>query len=70
MQVTAISTPRAPEWRWRITDYGGATVEESQRSFPTIASAVAAGKERLVSMSEPDRPASGPPAWPSRFIRR
>jgi len=70
MQVTAISTPRAPEWRWRITDYGGATIEESQHSFPSIAAALAAGKERLGSMSEPDRPASPPPAWPSRFSRR
>jgi len=26
VQVTAISTPRYPEWRWRITDYAGETV--------------------------------------------
>ena len=70
MQVTAISTPRYPEWRWRITNYGGETIEESQRGFPTIAAAVAAGKERLVSMSEIDRPAPTPPAWPPRFGRR
>jgi hypothetical protein len=70
MQVTAISTPRYPEWRWRITDYGGETVEESHVGFPSIAAAVAAGRERLVRMNEPDRPASPPPAWPSRFGRR
>jgi len=70
MQVTAISTPRYPEWRWRITDYGGATVEESHVTFPSIAAAVAAGRERLVSMSELDRPMSPPPAWPPRFGRR
>jgi hypothetical protein len=70
MQVTAISTPRYPEWRWRITNYGGETVEESQHGFPTIAAAVAAGKERLVSMSEIDRPNPTPPAWPPRFGRR
>ena len=70
MQVTAISTPRYPEWRWRITNYGGETVEESQQGFPTIAAAVAAGQERLVSMSEIDRPAPTPPAWPLRFGRR
>jgi len=33
VQVTAISTPRYPEWRWRITDYAGETVEN-----PTSAS--------------------------------
>jgi hypothetical protein len=55
MQVTAISTPRHPDWRWRITDYGGATLEESRVGFPTIAEAVAAGTERLESMIEIDR---------------
>jgi hypothetical protein len=70
MQVTAISTPRYPEWRWRITDYGGETVEESQRGFATIAAAVAAGRERLMSMSAIDRPDRMPLAWPARFGRR
>jgi len=69
MQVTAISTPRYPAWRWRITSYGGETVEESQLGFLSIAAAVAAGKERLVSMNEPDRP-SMPRTWPLRFGRR
>jgi hypothetical protein len=70
MQVTAISTPRYPQWRWRITGYGGETVEESQIGFPTIAAAVAAGRERLVSMNVPDPTPSVPRAWPSRFGRR
>jgi hypothetical protein len=51
MQVTAISTPRHPEWRWRIKGYAGVTIEESRAGFPTIAAAMAAGTERLVSMS-------------------
>jgi len=51
MQVTAISTPRYPEWRWRIKSYAGKTVEESHVGFPTTAAAMAAGSERLVSMS-------------------
>jgi hypothetical protein len=50
MQVAAISSPRSPEWRWRIMNYGGEIVEESQAGFPSIAAAVAAGKERLMSM--------------------
>ena len=47
MQVTAFSTPASPEWRWRICDYAGAMVEESQGGFPTIAAAVATEMERL-----------------------
>jgi len=70
MQVTAISTPRYPEWRWRITDYAGETVEESQASFPSIAAAVAAGTERLVTMNVVDRSDATPRTWPPRFGRR
>jgi ammonia channel protein AmtB len=70
MQVTAISTPRYPAWRWRITDYAGATVEESQAGFPSIAAAVAAGTERLVSMSVIDRSDSTSAGYPPRFRRR
>jgi hypothetical protein len=54
MQVVAISSPRNPEWHWRIVNYGGEIVEESQGGFPSIAAAVAAGKERLTSMDALD----------------
>ena len=67
MQVTAISTPRYPDWRWRITDYA---VEESQAGFPSIAAAVAAGTERLVTMNVVDRSDATPRTWPPRFGRR
>jgi hypothetical protein len=70
MQVTAISTPRFPQWRWRISDYAGETVEESQVGFPSIAAAVAAGAERLLSMSVIDRSDSTPRGGPPRFRRR
>jgi len=50
MQVVAISSPRHPEWHWRIMNYAGETIEESQTGFPSISAAVAAGKERLLSM--------------------
>jgi hypothetical protein len=70
MQVTAISTPRSPEWRWRISDYAGATLEESAVTFASIAAAVAAGRERLKTMTEPDRSDSTPRPWPVRFGRR
>ena len=71
MQVTAISTPRHPEWRWRISDYAGTTMEESAVTFASIAAAVAAGRERMLTMTEPDR-AAEPQArpWRVRFGRR
>jgi hypothetical protein len=70
MQVTAISTPRHPEWRWRITGYSGETVEESNIGFPTIAAALAAGTERLTSMSVSERSDATLPAWPGHLGRR
>jgi hypothetical protein len=70
MQVTAISTPRHPEWRWRISDYAGTTMEESAVTFASIAAAVAAGRERLLTMTQPDRAELQAPAWRVRFGRR
>ena len=55
MQVTAFSTPGFPEWRWRICNYGGETVEESRDGFLTIAAAVARGAARLEHMNAVDR---------------
>ena len=54
MQVTAFSTPLRPDWRWRIVNYAGEIIEESRDSFPTIASAVAKGTQRLVQMNVVD----------------
>ena len=51
MDVMAFSTPDRPDWRWRIVDYAGATIEESEVSFPTISAAVAAGTTRLARMN-------------------
>lgn len=55
MNVLAFSTPRASDWRWRIVDFEGETLEESSASFPTIAEAVAAGTERLQLRRNRDR---------------
>jgi hypothetical protein len=69
MQVTAISTPAAPDWRWRIVNYAGEILEESRDSFSTIAAAVASGTERLVSLNIVDR--SAPPIdWRSTSYLR
>jgi hypothetical protein len=70
VQVTAISTPRYPEWRWRITDYAGETVEESHVGFPSIAAAVAAGAERLASLNVVDRSDAATRPWHARPGRR
>ena len=57
MNVVAFSTPLRPNWRWRIVDYAGEIVEESEASFPTISSAVAEGAKRLEHMNAMDRSA-------------
>ena len=59
MNVFAFTSPRAPDWRWRIVDYGGETLEESATGFSTLALAMAAGTERLHVCIDRDRP---PPA--------
>ena len=55
MQVTAFSTPVMSDWRWRIVNYAGEIMEESRDSFPTIASAIARGTQRLLQMNVVDR---------------
>lgn len=54
MQVSAISTPRCPDWRWRILGYDGEVIEESSELFPTIAAAIAQGTERLARLNAPE----------------
>lgn len=56
MNVLAFSTPRHPDWRWRIVNYHGETVEESYTAFPTIAAAMAEGRERLQHHADRDAP--------------
>ena len=60
MQVGAFSSPDQPDWRWRIVNYAGETVEESRRTFQTVALAVHDGMQRLKRLA-PDRsvPRSG-----------
>ena len=55
MRVAAFKNSNDADWRWRIVNYAGETIEESRDSFPTIASAVANGKKRLVQMNVVDR---------------
>jgi hypothetical protein len=64
VNVVAISTPRHPNWRWRIVNYAGEVVEESHASFPTIRSAVAEGAKRLAAMNVTDLSTR-----PSHYVR-
>ena len=54
VQVTAFSTPARPEWRWRIVNYAGETIEESFSEFSSIAAAVANGTTRLTQLNQVD----------------
>jgi hypothetical protein len=45
-------------------------MEESAVTFASIAAAVAAGRERLLTMTQPDRGELQAPAWRFRFGRR
>jgi hypothetical protein len=66
MYVTAFSSPRHPKWRWRITDINGVVIEESERTFDTIALAVAGGTERLAQVNGDDRPLLQSRPWGTR----
>jgi hypothetical protein len=35
VQVLAFCTPQRPDWRWRIVDYEGGTVEDAMRRRAT-----------------------------------
>lgn len=54
MHVMAFSTPIHPDWRWRIVNAEGQTIEESSEMFPTIAAAVREGERRLKEMCAND----------------
>ena len=46
MDVLVFSIPGQPDWRWRIVDGDSKTVEDSSASLPTVAEALAEGRER------------------------
>jgi len=56
VNVLAFSTARRSDWRWRIVNLRGETVDESSARFPTIAEAIAAGSEQLQLRIDGDRP--------------
>jgi hypothetical protein len=66
LNVVAFSTPREQDWRWRIVDYGGQTVEESSMTFSSIAQAVAAGSAQLLMRADRDRPLPARVPWHRR----
>lgn len=66
MNVFAFSASPAADWRWRIVDLEGETIEESSTRFPTIAEALAAGTEQLRMRRDRDRPAPARIPWHRR----
>jgi hypothetical protein len=71
MNIVAVSTPNSSGWRWRIVDYAGQVVEESQARFASIALAVAEGTAHLRSRDDLNsanlvRRAPQPPAYGRR----
>jgi len=66
VNVVAFSTPHEQDWRWRIVDHGGETVEESSLSFSTMALAMAAGTERMHLRRDRDRPTLARTPWRRR----
>lgn len=47
MDIYAVAVLGTSDWRWRIVDYAGATLEESPVTFSAIGEAIAAGLVRL-----------------------
>ena len=66
MNVFAFSTPRTADWRWRIVDLQGETLEESWARFPTLADALAAGTKQLQLRRDSDRPLPAQVPWHRR----
>jgi hypothetical protein len=69
MNVLAVSTPRRPEWRWRIVGAGAEVIEESSTGFATITQAVAEGAQRLRDLASGDAPGRDPGPHPSAWPR-
>jgi hypothetical protein len=66
MNMFAFSTSRTADWRWRIVDLQGETLEESSTRFPTMAEALAAGAEQLQFRRDRDRPLPAQVPWRRR----
>jgi hypothetical protein len=69
MQVAAFSTPQDPRWRWRIVNYAGELVEESQDTFTSIAGALEQGSKRLRTMNVGDTSVPFHPHRSTRHLR-
>jgi hypothetical protein len=66
MQVTAFNTPPDPSWRWRIVNYAGEVIAESEQRFGSIHAALAQGKEQLATMNVDQSQAVKPLNWRAR----
>ena len=50
LNVAGVSVGKRPRWRWRIVNGLGEILQESTASFPTLLSALAAGRRTLAKM--------------------
>ena len=55
MQVTAFNTPQDPAWRWRIVNYAGEVIAESEQGFASIHAALVDGAQQLAAMNVVDQ---------------
>jgi hypothetical protein len=66
VNLFAFSTPQTAEWRWRIVDLQGDTLQESSTRYPTMAAALVAGTEQLRLLRDRDRPPPARVPWHRR----
>jgi len=66
MQVTAFNTPQDPLWRWRIVNYAGEVLAESEEGFASIHAALAHGKKQLATMNVDESKVVKPLNWRAR----
>ena len=66
MQVTAFNTPQDQSWRWRIVNYAGEVIAESEQGFASIHDALVHGKEHLATLNADQSQAVKPQSWRAR----
>jgi hypothetical protein len=66
--VIAFAVPGRTGWRWRVVNGHGQQVEESERSYGTIESALEDGRQRLSQLRTTKQPSRDPDVV--RIVRR
>lgn len=66
--VIAFAVPARAGWRWRVVNGYGQQIEESERSYETIESALEDGRRRLTQLRTTKQPSRDPDVV--RIVRR